>query len=48
MEQDNYIATEPGYWYHVPDVMNGSADANITLPDYCRFVQDELKGLLGR
>jgi len=46
-EQENYIATEPGYWYHVPDVMNGSADANITLPDYCRFVQDELKGLLG-
>lgn len=48
LESDRYTATEPGYWFHVSPALTGAADANITISDYCRFVQDELKGLQGK
>lgn len=45
---DHYVANDPNYWFHISVVFTGAADANITLADYCRFVQDELKGLRGQ
>ncbi len=47
MEADRYIALDPKYWFHVSPAFTGAADANITIHDYARFVQDELKGLRG-
>ena len=48
MESDKYMSTEPRYWFHASPALTGAADANSTIGDYCRFVQDELKGLRGQ
>jgi D-alanyl-D-alanine carboxypeptidase len=38
----------PNHWFGLNPSMAPAADANITLPDYIKFVQDELRGLTGR
>ena len=38
----------PSHWFGLNPSMAPAADANITLPDYVRFIQDELRGLNGR
>jgi CubicO group peptidase (beta-lactamase class C family) len=47
LESDRYIALDPKYWFHISPVFTGAVDANISIGDYIRFVQDELKGLRG-
>ncbi|MBS1566504.1 MAG: beta-lactamase family protein [Bacteroidetes bacterium] len=47
MENDRYVPTGPDYWFHISPVLTGAGDANITIADYCRFVQDELRGIRG-
>jgi D-alanyl-D-alanine carboxypeptidase len=38
----------PTHWFGLNPSMAPAADANITLPDYVKFVQDELRGLRGK
>jgi D-alanyl-D-alanine carboxypeptidase len=37
----------PTHWFGLNPSMAPAADANISLPDYIKFVQDELRGLNG-
>jgi len=48
LESETYVPTDPKHWFHVSAAMTGAGDANITIADYCRFVQDELKGVQGK
>jgi D-alanyl-D-alanine carboxypeptidase len=47
VESGSYQPTDPKHWYHIPVVLTGALDANITMSDYIKFVQDELRGLRG-
>ena len=48
IESGKFIALSPQHWFGMNVSMAAAADANITLPDYVKFVQDHLKGLRGR
>jgi CubicO group peptidase (beta-lactamase class C family) len=37
----------PTHWFGLNPSLGPAADANLTLPDYVKFVQDHLKGLTG-
>jgi len=47
VEGDRYIPVDPKHWYHIPPAFTGALDANITIGDYVKFVQDELRGVRG-
>jgi CubicO group peptidase (beta-lactamase class C family) len=47
LEADRYIPVDPKHWYRIPTAFTGAMDANITIGDYIKFIQDELKGLRG-
>lgn len=47
IESERYTAVDPKHWYHIPLVLTGAMDANVTMGDYIKFIQDELRGLRG-
>jgi CubicO group peptidase (beta-lactamase class C family) len=42
-----FHALPPEHWFIINPVYAPAADANLTLPDYVKFIQDELKGIKG-
>jgi D-alanyl-D-alanine carboxypeptidase len=44
----NYISLNRHYWFRVAPAFTGACDANITIRDYARFMQDHLRGLNGK
>jgi CubicO group peptidase (beta-lactamase class C family) len=44
----NYISLNRHYWFRIIPAFTGACDANITIKDYARFIQDQLRGLRGR
>ncbi|TAH04644.1 MAG: class C beta-lactamase-related serine hydrolase [Sphingobacteriales bacterium] len=42
---DNFRSLDPQYWFRVPGYFTGAADANVSIIDYAKFIQDHLKGL---
>jgi D-alanyl-D-alanine carboxypeptidase len=42
---DNFRSLDPQYWFRVPGYFTGAADANMSIIDYAKFIQDHLKGL---
>lgn len=47
-EGDRFTPLDPNHWFTIPGTFTGAADANITLGDYIKFIQDELRGLRGQ
>jgi D-alanyl-D-alanine carboxypeptidase len=41
----NYISLDRHYGFRIPPSFTGACDANITIKDYARFIQDQLRGL---
>jgi CubicO group peptidase (beta-lactamase class C family) len=41
----NYISLNRHYGFRINTAFTGACDANITIKDYARFVQDQLRGL---
>lgn len=48
IEAGKFIPLNANHWFGMNVSMAPAADANITLPDYIKFVQDQLRGLNGR
>lgn len=44
----NYISLDRHYGFRISSAFTGACDANITIKDYARFVQDQLRGLRGK
>ena len=47
VEAEHYVAIDPKHWYHLLAPFTGALDANISMPDYIKFIQDQLRGVRG-
>lgn len=47
-EGEKFMALDPSHWFTVPNTFAGAADANLSINDYIKFIQDELRGLRGQ
>jgi CubicO group peptidase (beta-lactamase class C family) len=48
VEAGRFEPMGPTHWFGLNASLSPAADANLTLPDYVKFVQDQLRGLTGK
>ena len=48
VEGGQFSAMGPTHWFGLNASLAPAADVNITLPDYIKFIQDQLRGLTGQ
>lgn len=46
-EAGKFITLDSSHWFGISPALTGACDANITIGDYIKFIQDQLRGLRG-
>lgn len=46
-EGDNFVALDSTHWFGMSAIFTGACDANMTIGEYAKFIQYELRGVQG-